>query len=160
FNLRIDLLIAGGIGLLAFVLTGLLLYRTWLGRSLRAVSMDRDAAAVVGIDAGRAFVCAFGIGTLLAGLPGAALLPTFNFQVAEMAAQAAIRCYVIVVLGGLGSVGGAVLGGLALGVAEALTAACYPDPSKGATYDAAAGLLMFLVVLLVRPQGFFGRADT
>ena len=160
FNLRVDLLVAGGIGLVAFVLTAILLYRTWLGRSLRAVSMDRDAAAVVGIDAGRAFVYAFGIGTLLAGVAGAALVPAFNFQVPEMASQTAIRSYVIVVLGGLGSVGGAVLGGLALGVAEALTAACYPDPSKGATYQAAAGLLMFLTVLLVRPQGFFGRAET
>jgi branched-chain amino acid transport system permease protein len=160
FNLRVDLLIAGGIGMVAFILTAILLYRTWLGRGLRAVSMDRDAAAVIGIDSGRAFVQAFGIGVLLAGVAGAALVPAFNFQVPEMAAQTAIRSYVIVVLGGLGSVGGAVLGGLALGVAEALTAACYPDPSKGATYEMVSGLLMFLAVLLIRPQGFFGRVDT
>ena len=79
---------------------------------------------------------------------------------APAAAQTAIRSYVIVVLGGLGSVGGALLGGLTLGVIEAMTAACYPDPSKGATYQVASGLLVFLVVMLVRPQGFFGRAET
>jgi branched-chain amino acid transport system permease protein len=159
-NLRVDLLIAGGVGIVAFALLALLLYRTWLGRSLRAVAMDRDAAAVVGIDAGRTFIYAFGIGTMLAGVAGAALVPAFNFQVPEMASQTAIRSYVIVVLGGLGSVSGALLGGLALGVVEALTAACYPDPSKGATYQVASGLLVFLIVMLVRPQGFFGRSET
>jgi branched-chain amino acid transport system permease protein len=121
--------------------------------------MDRAAAAVSGIDAGRVFVLAFGVGTMLAGISGAALVPAFNFQVPEMAAQTAIRSYVIVVLGGLGSVRGALLGGLFLGVVESLTAGCYPDPSKGATYQVASGLLVFLVVLLVRPQGFFGRTE-
>ena len=64
-----------------------------------------------------------------------------------MAAQTAIRSYVIVVLGGLGSLRGALLGGLFLGMVEALTAGCYPDPSKGATYQVTSGLLVFLVVL-------------
>jgi branched-chain amino acid transport system permease protein len=158
-NLRIDLLIAGGVGLVAFILLAFLLYRTWLGRSLRAVAMDREAAAVAGIDTGSAFVSAFGIGTLLAGVAGAALVPVFNFQVPEMASETAIRSYVIVVLGGLGSVSGALLGGLVLGMAEALTVACYPDPSKGAIYQVASGLLVFLIVLLIRPQGFFGRSE-
>ena len=156
---RMDLVIAGAIGLLIFCALGWVLYRTWLGWSFRAVSMDRAASAVSGIDAGRVFVLAFGIGTMLAGVSGAALVPTFNFQVPEMAAQTAIRSYVIVVLGGLGSVKGALLGGLFLGIVEAFTAGCYPDPSKGATYQVASGLLVFLVVLLVRPQGFFGRTE-
>ena len=158
-RLRIDLLIAGGIGLLVFLGLVWLLYRTWLGRSFRAVSMDRQAAAVVGIDSGRVFVLAFGLGCMLAGIAGAALVPAFNFQVPDMAAQTAIRSYVIVVLGGLGSVPGALVGALFLGVTEALTAACYPDPTKGATYQVAAGLLVFLAVLLLRPQGFFGRKE-
>lgn len=158
-RLRVDLLIAGGIGLLVFVGLMWFLYRTWLGRSFRAVSMDRQAAAVVGIDAGRIFVLAFGLGTMLAGIAGAALVPAFNFQVPDMAAQTATRSYVIVVLGGLGSVPGALVGALFLGVTEALTAGCYPDPTKGATYQVAAGLIIFLVVLLLRPQGFFGRRE-
>lgn len=159
-RMRTDLLIAGSVGLVIFVALSWVLYRTWTGRSFRAVAMDRQAAAVVGIDPGAVFLWAFGIGTALAGLAGAALVPVFNFQVPEMAAQTAIRSYVIVVLGGLGSLRGALLGALFLGVVEALTAGCYPDPSKGATYQVASGLLVFLVVLLVRPQGFFGRADT
>lgn len=158
-RLRVDLLIAGGIGLLVFAGLVWLLYRTWLGRSFRAVSMDRQAAAVVGIDSGRVFILAFGLGSMLAGVAGAALVPAFNFQVPDMAAQTAIRSYVIVVLGGLGSVPGALIGALFLGLTEALTAACYPDPTKGATYQVAVGLLVFLAVLLVRPQGFFGRRE-
>jgi branched-chain amino acid transport system permease protein len=158
-RLRMDLLIAGGVGLLVFLGLVWLLYRTWLGRSFRAVSMDRQAAAVVGIDSGRVFILAFGLGCMLAGVAGAALVPAFNFQVPDMAAQTAIRSYVIVVLGGLGSVPGALVGALFLGVTEALTAACYPDPTKGATYQVAAGLLVFLAVLLLRPQGFFGRKE-
>jgi len=74
-----------------------------------------------------------------------------------MATQAALRSYVIIVLGGLGSVPGAFLGGLFLGVAEALTVAGFPDPSRGATYQVAAGLAIFALVLLIRPRGFFGR---
>jgi branched-chain amino acid transport system permease protein len=159
-RMRTDLLIAGTIGLVIFVAVSWLLYCTWTGRSFRAVSMDRQAAAVVGIDPGGVFVRTFGIGTALAGLAGAAMVPAFNFQVPEMAAQTAIRSYVIVVLGGLGSMRGALLGALFLGVVEALTAGCYPDASKGATYQVASGLVVFLVVLLMRPQGFFGRADT
>ena len=159
-RMRTDLLIAGAIGLMIFVALSCVLYRTWTGRSFRAVSMDRQAAAVVGIDPGAVFLWAFGIGTALASLAGAALVPAFNFQVPEMAAQTAIRSYVIVVLGGLGSLRGALLGALFLGVVEALTAGCYPDPSKGATYQVTSGLLVFLAVLLVRPQGFFGRAET
>jgi branched-chain amino acid transport system permease protein len=158
-RMRTDLLIAGAVGLAIFMALSWLLYRTWTGRSFRAVSMDRQAAAVAGIDPGAVFLWAFGIGTALAGLAGAALVPAFNFQVPEMAAQTAIRSYVIVVLGGLGSLRGALLGALFLGVVEALTAGCYPDPSKGATYQVTSGLIVFLVVLLVRPQGFFGRAD-
>jgi branched-chain amino acid transport system permease protein len=158
-RIRMDLVIAGAIGLLIFCVLGWVLYKTWLGWSFRAVSMDRAASAVSGIDAGRVFVLAFGIGTMLAGISGAALVPAFNFQVPEMAALTAIRSYVIVVLGGLGSVKGALLGGLFLGIVEALTAGCYPDPSKGATYQVASGLVVFLVVLLVRPQGFFGRTE-
>lgn len=155
-HVRTDLLIAGVVGLVLFAALTWFLKRTWIGRSFRAVAMNREAAAVAGIPAGRTFTLAFGIGTMLAGMAGAALVPALNFPVPEMATRMAIRSYVIVVLGGLGSVPGALLGGLFLGAMEALTAACHPDPSRGAAYQVAAGLLLFAVMLLVRPQGFFG----
>jgi branched-chain amino acid transport system permease protein len=149
-------LIAAAVGV---VLIGLLLYlldRTWTGKALRAVSMDKQAAAVAGINPLRMNTLAFGIGTMLAGMSGAALIPVFTW-VPWVGMQASTRSYVIIVLGGLGSVPGALLGGLIIGLVEALGAGCYPDPSKGAAYKTAFGLIIFAIVLLVRPTGLFGR---
>lgn len=149
-------LVAAAIGI---VLTGALLYlldRTWLGKALRAVSMDRQAAAVVGINPLIMNTLSFGIGTMLAGMAGAALIPVFTW-VPWVGAPAAVRSFVIIVLGGLGSVPGALAGGLIIGLVEALGAGCYPDPSKGAAYKTAFGLLIFAVMLLLRPTGLFGR---
>lgn len=133
-----------------------LLNRTWPGRALRAVSMDKQAAAVVGINPLSMNTLAFGIGTMLAGMAGATLIPVFTW-VPSVGATAAIRSYVIIVLGGLGSVPGALAGGLIIGVVEALGAGCYPDPSKGASYKTAFGLVIFAVMLLMRPNGLLGR---
>ncbi len=133
-----------------------LLNRTWPGKALRAVSMDRQAAAVVGINPLTMNTLAFGIGTMLAGMAGAALIPVFTW-VPSVGSSAAIRSYVIIVLGGLGSVPGALAGGLIIGVVEALGAGCYPDPSKGASYKTAFGLVIFALMLLLRPNGLLGR---
>jgi branched-chain amino acid transport system permease protein len=149
-------LVAAAIGV---VLIGLLLYllsRTWMGKALRAVSMDKQAAAVTGINPLRMNTLAFGIGTMLAGMSGAALIPVFTW-VPWVGMTASTRSYVIIVLGGLGSVPGALLGGLIIGLVEALGAGCYPDPSKGAAYKTAFGLIIFALMLLVRPTGLFGR---
>jgi branched-chain amino acid transport system permease protein len=149
-------LVAAAIGV---VLIGLLLYllnRTWTGKALRAVSMDKQAAAVTGINPLRMNTLAFGIGTMLAGMSGAALIPVFTW-VPWVGMTASTRSYVIIVLGGLGSVPGALLGGLIIGLVEALGAGCYPDPSKGAAYKTAFGLIIFALMLLVRPTGLFGR---
>jgi branched-chain amino acid transport system permease protein len=149
-------LVAAGVSI---VLTAALLYllnRTWLGKALRAVSMDKQAAAVVGINPLNMNTLAFGIGTMLAGMAGAALIPVFTW-VPSVGDAAAVRSFVIIVLGGLGSVPGALLGGLMIGVVEALGAGCYPDPSKGASYKTAFGLVIFAVMLLMRPNGLFGR---
>jgi branched-chain amino acid transport system permease protein len=143
----------------SILLTGALLYllnRTWLGKALRAVSMDKQAAAVVGINPLTMNTLSFGIGTMLAGMAGAALIPVFTW-VPWVGAPAAVRSFVIIVLGGLGSVPGALLGGLIIGLVEALGAGCYPDPSKGAAYKTAFGLVLFAVMLLLRPTGLFGR---
>jgi branched-chain amino acid transport system permease protein len=156
---RIDtnLLLAGLVGVALSALLALFLRLTWRGRSLRAVSENAQAASVAGINADRSFTVAFGLGAMLAAMAGATLVPVLNFPVPEVAGQLAIRSYVVVVLGGLGSVPGAFLGGLFVGVVEALGAGCYPDPSKGAVYQSAFGLVIFALVLLARPQGFLGR---
>ncbi len=149
-------LVAAAVGIF---LTGALLYllnRTWLGKALRAVSMDKQASAVVGINPLTMNTLSFGLGTMLAGMAGATLIPVFTW-VPWVGDSAAVRSFVIIVLGGLGSVPGALLGGLLIGLVEALGAGCYPDPSKGAAYKTAFGLVIFAVMLLLRPRGMFGR---
>jgi branched-chain amino acid transport system permease protein len=155
-NLIPNRLVAAAIGI---VLIGALLYvlnRTWLGKALRAVSMDKQAAAVVGVNPLTMNTLAFGIGTMLAGMSGAALIPVFTW-VPWVGGPAATRSYVIIVLGGMGSVPGALLGGLVIGLVEAMGSGCYPDPSKGAAYKTAFGLVIFALMLFVRPTGLFGR---
>lgn len=151
-------LIAGAIGVV--LIAGLLFFlnRTWLGKALRAVSMDKQAAAVTGINPFTVNTLSFGIGTMLAGMAGAALIPIFTW-VPWVGTSASVRSFVIIVLGGLGSVRGALIGGLIIGLVEALGAGCYPDPSLGAAYKTVFGLIIFAVMLLVRPTGLFGRKE-
>jgi len=151
-------LVSAAIGVVLIVALLYFLNRTWLGKALRAVSMDKQAAAVVGVNPLSMNTLAFGIGTMLAGMSGAALFPIFTW-VPWVGSTAATRSYVIIVLGGLGSVRGALFGGLIIGLVEALGAGCYPDPSKGAAYKTAFGLIIFAGTLLLRPTGLLGRRE-
>lgn len=132
------------------------LQRTWTGRALRATSQDRQAAAVTGINPTNMNTLSFGMGSMLAAMSGAALIPIFAW-VPWVGAEMVGRSYVIVVLGGLGSVPGALVGGIIVGIVEALGAGCHPDPSRGAAYKEAFALVIFALVLLLKPTGLFGR---
>lgn len=144
------------IGIVLIIALLWFLQRTWTGRALRATSQDKQAAAVTGINPTRMNTLAFAIGSMLAAMSGAALIPIFSW-VPWMGAEMAGRSYVIVVLGGLGSVPGALFGGLIVGVVEALGSGCHPDPSRGAAYKEAFALIIFALVLLLKPTGLFGR---
>ncbi|MDP7328130.1 MAG: branched-chain amino acid ABC transporter permease, partial [Prochlorococcaceae cyanobacterium ETNP7_MAG_30] len=144
---------------IAIVLISIVLwfmYRTWTGRGLRAVSQDKDAAAVTGINSLNMSTLAFGLGTMLAGMSGATLVQVFSW-VFDVGVPASAKSFVVIVLGGMGSIPGAMLGGLMIGTLESLGAGCFPDPNRGMAYKDAFGLLVFALVLLFRPQGFFGR---
>ncbi len=130
--------------------------RTWTGRALRAVSQDKDAAAVTGISPERMNRLAFGIGCMLAGMAGATLVQVFSW-VFDVGVVASAKSFVIIVLGGLGSIPGALFGGLIIGVVESLGTGCFPDPARSLAYRDAFGLIIFALILLFRPQGFFGR---
>jgi len=145
--------------MIALILLALLmwfLYRTWIGKALRAVSQDRDAAAVTGINPNTMNTLAFGLGTMLAGLSGASLVQVFAW-VPWVGTPASARSFVIIVLGGMGSLPGAFLGGLIVGIVEALGAGCVPDPQRAAAYIPAYGMLILILVLLLKPTGLFGR---
>lgn len=157
-NLLADRAIAMLVGLFLIIFLLWFLQKTWFGRGLRAVSMDKDAAAVTGVNPLRMNTIAFAIGCMLAGMSGAVLIPIFAW-VAWIGAETAVRAYVVVVLGGLGSVPGALIGGIIVGVVEAIGSGCFPDPSRGAAYKEAFALAIFAVLLLLRPQGLFGRKE-
>ncbi len=147
--------------LIAVVLMLIMLYiihRTWLGKGLRAVSQDKQAAAVVGVNPLTMSTLAFGMGTMLAGMSGAALVPAFSW-VPYVGVPAALKSYVIIVLGGMGSIPGALLGGLIIGVVEALGTGLLPDPNRAFAYRDVYGLIIFALVLLLRPRGLFGRKE-
>lgn len=133
-----------------------LLHRTWTGKALRAVSQDRDAAAIAGIDPNRMNMLAFALGGMIAALAGALLVQAFSW-LPQVGAIPAMRSFVIVVLGGLGSLPGAFFGGILVGLVEAAGTGCLPDAQKAASYIPAYGMILLTLTLLLRPTGLFGR---
>jgi len=128
----------------------LFLKRTLVGKALRALAEDRDAAALMGIPVRRLYVLAFGLGTGLVGVAGALLIPVF-YTFPTVGQLFGLTAFVVVVLGGLGAMPGAMVGGLIIGVVESLSGVYIAPALKEAVY-----FLLFIVVLLVRPQGLFG----
>jgi len=128
------------------------LIRTDTGRAIRATAQDREAASLMGIDVSRMSMLAFGLGAALAGTAGALVSPTY-YIFPQVGASFTLKAFVIVVLGGMGSVIGATLGGLVIGVTESLAAAYVSAGLKEIFV-----FLLFLVVLLVRPAGLLGRS--
>jgi branched-chain amino acid transport system permease protein len=149
-------LTAAIISIILLVVLMWFLYYTWYGKALRAVSQDRQAAAVTGINPDTMNTLAFGLGTMLAGLSGASLVQVFSW-VPWVGTLASARAFVIIVLGGMGSLPGAFVGGLIVGVVEALGAGCVPDPHRAAAYIPAYGMVILTLVLLLKPTGLFGR---
>jgi len=129
----------------------LFLKRSLWGRQIQAVAQNRLGASLAGIDATRATSLVFAISGLLAALSGALLAPLINPS-PDVGAFPAIKSYVIVVLGGMGSVWGAMIASLLLGVAEALFAVYVSYD-----YRDAFGLLILILVLILRPQGLAGE---
>jgi branched-chain amino acid transport system permease protein len=151
-----DRLVAAGVGI---ALLSALLYfmqRTIWGQALDAVSQSRDSAAIVGINPRRFNSFAFGIGAALAAAAGALIAPIFSLA-PDMGVLANIHAYVIVILGGMGSVTGSIIAGLVLGESENLFTAFFPDPTRAFAYTNAFGVLVLMVFLIARPQGLFGR---
>lgn len=153
-----DRLTASLASLLLLALLLLIINKTWIGKAMQAVSQDKDAAAVVGINPLRMNTIAFALGVGLAALSGALIAPTFSIA-PDVGAVPSIRSYVIIVLGGMGSIPGSILGGLLIGLVESFGAGYFPDASRGLNYKTAFGLIIFALVLLFRPRGFFGRKE-
>lgn len=131
----------------------LIVHRTRLGRAMRATFQDADTAALMGVRIGRIHTATFALGSGLAAAAGALLGPIFLAYPA-MGDLAALKAFSVVILGGLGNVAGATLGGLLLGIAEELGAGYV---SSG--YRDAVGFIIIILVLLLRPSGLLARAE-
>src|ERR687891_68323 len=149
-----DRLAAAALGLVLIAFVIYLLRWTWAGKAIRAVSQDRETAAVVGVDDRLVGMLAFGLGSALAGAAGALMGPVFLVH-PTMGVIPAIKAYVVVVIGGMGSVPGAIVGALLLGQVENLATVLIPDTTRAVAYKDAYGLVLLVLVLLLRPQGLF-----
>jgi branched-chain amino acid transport system permease protein len=137
--------LAAAIGLWAFI------YRTKFGVILRATSQDRRMAAALGINVSRVYVQAFAIGCFMAGLGGAVVVPA-QAAVLGLGIEVLILAFVVVVIGGLGSLQGALVGALIVSFVRTAGIQFFPEIELAVLY------LIAAAVLLVRPTGLFGRA--
>lgn len=137
------------ISLVALIVLAYVIQKTRLGRALRAVSFDRDTAQLMGIDSTRIIQFTFVISGLLAGVAGVFL--GMKFTLTPSLGSLVVKGFIASVIGGLGSLTGAVIGAVLLGVIETILLALL-----GSGYNTIATFAIMLVFLLVRPQGIAG----
>lgn len=151
-NISIVLLLAGSI---TFLVIGGLFYilnKTEIGRAIRATAENRIGAEIVGVNTKKIQAIVFGLGMALAFAAGVALIPVLFASPVTTGASFTLKAFVVTVLGGLGNIGAAVAGGLLLGIVEIFGASYLSS-----AYRDAYGLLAFLIVLLIKPEGLFGK---
>ena len=140
------------IGATALIVGALWLFieKTRFGLIIRAGARDPEIVQVLGIDVARVWLLVFGVGTAIAGLAGALAAPTRAVN-PEMGIPVLAESFVVTVVGGMGSLPGAVLAGLLVGVVYSMTSLFAPDLAELSIF------VLMALVLLVRPQGFFGK---
>lgn len=148
-NLSTTRLAAFAVSLVATLGLLILLDKTLWGKAMRATAMDHDAATLMGIPVQRIYLVTMGIGAALAGVGGAMLAPIYPVF-PTVGVNILLLGFVVVILGGLGSVTGAFIGGIIVGVVEALSGFWL-----GAAMSQIMVFTLFILILLVRPQGIF-----
>lgn len=132
------------------VLFYLFLQKSELGRVIRAVGQSRNTAQLMGVNVARVFNISFGIGLAVLGTAGVALVPFYNVH-PSIGSIFGIKAFLTVLLGGLGSIPGAIVGGLLIGIVESVCTLYVPS-----TLSSVVVLYAFLIFLFVRPAGLFG----
>ncbi len=144
-------LVVIAIGVLAAIFLWAFIYRTKFGVILRATSQDRRMASALGLNVRRVYAQAFAIGCFMAGLGGAIVVPS-QAAVLGMGIDALVLAFVVVVIGGLGSLEGALIGALLVSFVRTAGIQFFPEIELAVLY------LIAAVVLLIRPTGMFGKA--
>jgi len=147
---RILILLVGAVGV---ILLGLFLKFTKMGKVIRATAQNKKASALVGINIKKVYRLTFAAGTGLAAIAGVLIAPLSNLY-ASMGQGMVLKGFVVVILGGLASVPGAILGGLTLGITEAIAAGYVSSAWKDVI-----GFSILIIILLLRPQGLMGRRE-
>ncbi|MBK8725727.1 MAG: branched-chain amino acid ABC transporter permease [Holophagaceae bacterium] len=129
------------------------LKKTDTGQAIRATAQDRDAAQLMGINVKRMSIIAFGLGSSLVATAGALIAPTYYIY-PQVGAAFTLKAFVITVLGGMGSIVGAALGGIIIGISESMGAAYI-----GAGWKDVVVFALFLLVLLLKPSGLMGKSN-
>ncbi|MGH3132368.1 MAG: branched-chain amino acid ABC transporter permease [Gaiellaceae bacterium] len=140
----------------------LLVTRTKLGKAMRATAVDREAAAMMGIDVDGVIVKTFFIGSALAGAAGVLVGLVFGSINHFMGFGYGLKGFTAAVVGGIGSIPGAMFGGLFIGLAEAFSVGYIEDLTRGRLGSAFSDLVVFLILvafMLLRPQGIFGKPE-
>ncbi|HWP21453.1 MAG TPA: branched-chain amino acid ABC transporter permease [Candidatus Cryosericum sp.] len=136
----------------SMILLTFLVQRTKMGKAMRAVSEDTDAAQLMGININRTITFTFAVGSALAGIGSVLYCSAYPQASSTMGAMLGLKAFVAAVLGGIGSIPGAMIGGFAIGLAEALVSAIGLSVWKDGVVFA-----ILIIVLLVKPTGFLGR---
>jgi branched-chain amino acid transport system permease protein len=151
FFLKPELLIGFAVSLAATAMLHVLLKATYLGKAIRATVQDGEAAMLMGIPVPRIFLITFASGSALVGLAGCVMMPLFSVF-PTVGLNFVLIAFVIVVLGGMGSIEGALLGGICIGVVQSLSS-YYVAPAYGQMFF----FILFLLVMVCRPTGLLGR---
>jgi branched-chain amino acid transport system permease protein len=139
------------VGIVAAIFLWAFIYRTRFGVLLRATSQDKRMASALGVNVNRIYIQAFTLGCFMAGLGGAIVVPSQS-AVLGMGVDALVLAFIVVVIGGLGSLEGALAGALIVGVVREMGITFFPEVELAVLY------LIAAFVLLIRPAGLFGRA--
>jgi branched-chain amino acid transport system permease protein len=140
-----------GVGAFAAIALWAVIYRTRFGVMLRATSQDRRMASALGLNVGFVYAAAFALGCFMAGLGGAIVVPS-QAAVLGMGVNALVLAFVVVVIGGLGSLQGALVGALIVSVVRTAGIQFFPEIELAVLY------LIAALVLLIKPTGLFGDA--
>ena len=151
-KIQVKYLLTLGIGIAIMVLMNVFVHTTRIGKAMRAVPQDKEAATIVGIDVDRIITLTFAIGCALAAVAALMYVSTYPRCTTDMGSMMGIKAFIAAVLGGIGIIPGAMLGGIIVGLIE-IFVKIYLAPGwyEAITY----GIL--IVVLLIKPSGILGK---
>lgn len=152
FKLQFPYIRVLGFMVALIVIFGLQIFlrKTYLGKSIRAAAENWESAILMGININRVYLISFALACALAGIAGSVVVVSYSISPA-IGMEWSLKAMIITILAGVGSIGGAFVAGILLGIAESVSA-IFLGP-----YMSVVGLIIFLLVLMLRPQGLFGR---